>query len=44
VDNLPQSLTHLTFVEDSKFNQPVDNLPSSLTDLTFGDRIDLLAL
>ena len=35
VDNLPPSITHLTF--GRYFNQKVDNLPSSgLTHLTFG--------
>ena len=38
VDNLPSSLTHLTF--GCKFNQEVDNLPSSLTHLTFGYYFD----
>jgi hypothetical protein len=34
VDNLPLSLTHLTF--GYSFNKPVDNLPKKLTHLTFG--------
>jgi hypothetical protein len=34
VDNLPETLTHLTF--GNNFNQSVDNLPLSLTYLTFG--------
>jgi hypothetical protein len=34
VDNLPISLTHLTF--GMYFNQPVDNLPKNLTYLKFG--------
>jgi hypothetical protein len=38
VDNLPLSLTHLTF--GYWFNKPVDNLPLSLTHLTFGDRFN----
>ena len=33
VNNLPNSLTHLTFGND--FNQEVNNLPNSLTHLTF---------
>jgi hypothetical protein len=34
VDNLPKTITHLTF--GSKFNQLVNNLPKSLKYLTFG--------
>ena len=34
VDNLPSSITHLTF--GYWFNQSVDNLPKNLTHLTFG--------
>jgi hypothetical protein len=34
VDNLPNSLTHLTF--GHYFNQKIDNLPKNLTHLTFG--------
>ena len=33
VDNLPSSITHLTF--GFHFNQKVENLPSSITHLTF---------
>jgi hypothetical protein len=36
VDNLPSTITHLTFGYYSNFNQPVDNLPSSITYLYFG--------
>jgi hypothetical protein len=34
VDNLPKSLTHLTF--NGTFNKKVNNLPHGLTHLTFG--------
>ena len=34
INNLPNSLTHLTF--GSYFNQKINNLPNSLTHLTFG--------
>jgi len=34
VNNLPESLTHLTF--GWEFNQPVNNLPKGITHLTFG--------
>ncbi len=34
VNNLPKSLTHLTF--GYEFNQSVDNLPNTVTHLTFG--------
>jgi hypothetical protein len=34
VDNLPNTLTHLTFL--GCFNKPVNNLPESLTHLTLG--------
>lgn len=36
VDNLPLSLTHLSFVHDSVFNHSIDNLPPHLTHLTMG--------
>ena len=39
VDNLPSSITHLTF--GKSFNLPVDNLPSSITHLTFGESFNL---
>ena len=35
VDNLPISITHLTFGES--FNKPVDNLPISITHLVFNN-------
>ena len=38
IDNLPDSLTHLTF--SYCFNQPIDNLPDSLTHLSFGDNFN----
>ena len=38
VDNLPNTLTHLTF--GTNFNQQVDNLPNTLTHLTFGGYFD----
>ena len=38
MDNLPSSLTHLTF--GSYFNQKVNNLPSSLTHLTSGSHFN----
>ena len=38
VDNLPNSLIHLTF--GYSFNREVDNLPNSLTHLTFGKEFD----
>ena len=34
INNLPNSLTHLTF--GNNFNQEVNNLPNSITHLTFG--------
>ena len=34
IDNLPDSITHLTF--GNLFNKHVDNLPNSITHLTFG--------
>lgn len=40
VNNLPETLTHLTFEITSSFNQPVDNLPKGLTHLTFGESFD----
>jgi hypothetical protein len=35
VDNLPESLTYLTF--NYEFNKKVDNLPKTLINLTFGE-------
>jgi hypothetical protein len=34
IENLPNTLTHLTFGND--FNQKIENLPNTLTHLTFG--------
>ena len=39
VNNLPNTLTHLTFGWD--FNQSVDNLPNSITHLTLGRKFNL---
>jgi hypothetical protein len=38
VNNLPQTLTHLTF--GCYFNQSVDKLPETLTHLTLGDKFN----
>ncbi len=38
VDNLPSTITHLTF--GNYFNRTVDNLPSSITHLTFDSYSD----
>jgi len=40
VDNLPLSITHLTFGERSPFNHPINNLPQTLTHLHFGMRFN----
>lgn len=35
IDNLPKTITHLTFGPKCRFNQPIDNLPNSITHIAF---------
>jgi len=36
INNLPSTITHLTFDPFSYFNQSINNLPPTITNLTFG--------
>ncbi len=36
INNLPNSITHLSFFNSSTFNQLINNLPNSITHITFG--------
>ena len=40
LDNLPNTITHLSFSKYSKFNYPLDNLPNSITYLEFGSHFN----